>query len=69
MEITMDTSYYLDITDQRLGAADNQDKPEIELAHIARAQVMAIQAVAAALDRLAGAVEPAQLTRLLLGSR
>jgi hypothetical protein len=53
----MDAAYYLDIADQRLGVADNQGTPENELAHIARAQVMAIEAVSAALDRLAAAVE------------
>jgi hypothetical protein len=59
MEITMPmtASDYLDIADQRLTTADVHGEPERASADFAGAQVSAIQAVAAALVRLAEAVE------------
>jgi hypothetical protein len=60
MEITMPTmgsDYYLNIADQRLAMADGRREPEQVSADIASAQVTAIQAVAAAVERLAEAVE------------
>jgi hypothetical protein len=56
MDIAMRASYYLETADQRLGMADQQSEPERELA-AAAAQAKAIQAVAAAVDRLAAALE------------
>jgi hypothetical protein len=53
----MTASDYLDIADQRLAMADGHREPEQVSADIAGAQVSAIQAVAAALVRLAEAVE------------
>jgi hypothetical protein len=53
----MRASYYLETPDERLGMADRQSEPEQELAAIAAAQVKAIQAVSAAVDRLAAALE------------
>ena len=51
------TDYYADLADQRLGRADQSNEPA-EVDHsLASAQVNAILAVAAALDRLAGAIE------------
>ena len=53
----MRASYYLETADERLDVADQQSEPERELAAIAAAQVKAIQAVAAAVGRLAAALE------------
>lgn len=54
---TMGSDYYLNIADQRLAMADGRREPEQVSADIASAQVTAIQAVAAAVERLAEAVE------------
>jgi hypothetical protein len=47
----------LNLADERLGLADRARDPELSSAEIASAQVTAIQAVAAAVDRLAAAIE------------
>jgi hypothetical protein len=60
MEITMPamgSDYYLEIADQHLGRALERSEPWQVSAEIASAQVCAIQAVAAALERLATAAE------------
>ena len=53
----MTTTDYLQITDGRLSEAVRRDTPEEVANEIAIAQVCAIEAVAAALDRLAVAIE------------
>jgi len=53
----MTASDYLDIADQRLDRGDARNEPEEASADFAGAQVSATQAVAAALVRLAEAVE------------
>jgi hypothetical protein len=53
----MSASDYLSSADELGGRAMNAGKPERESFYTAMAQVTAIQAVAAAIDRLAAAVE------------
>jgi hypothetical protein len=57
MEITMNASDYLTGSESTLARADHFGDLEKAQLDVAEAQVMAIQAVAAALDRLAEAVE------------
>jgi hypothetical protein len=59
MEIIMPMTadYYLDIANQALARGGERTEPEEALADFAGAQVSATQAVAAALVRLAEAVE------------
>ena len=54
------TSEYLNLADTLLGIASKSGDPERAPAQIAAAQVHAIQALAAAVDRLAEVIEARQ---------
>jgi hypothetical protein len=53
----MTPSDYLNSTDQMLAQTDRHSPPDRYSANLGYAQVLAIEAVAAAIDRLAAAVE------------
>jgi hypothetical protein len=48
---------YINLTDQSLDAAMITDDEDLAAGHLARGQVRALQAIAAAINRLAEAVE------------